>query len=122
MPTCPRDRPRYQFSATFQNAILSYSKNKEAAKELIKYLLEATTLPSGRAGQGYSTSPTRSLRRTRCGVSLTHRSNPLRILPSLLALWLCRTSQPQGRRGLVEVHYCGHVCQSHPGDAGEGRH
>ena len=51
---------RYQFSATFENAILSYSKNKEAAKELIKYLLEYNNFAEWlRAGQGYSTSPTR---------------------------------------------------------------
>lgn len=39
---------------------MGYSKNKEAAKELIKYLMEYNNYVEWlKAGQGYSTSPTK---------------------------------------------------------------
>jgi multiple sugar transport system substrate-binding protein len=52
-----RDHPH----ATFENAIMSYSPNKEAAKELIRYLMEYKNFAEWlRAGQGYSTAPTKN--------------------------------------------------------------
>jgi multiple sugar transport system substrate-binding protein len=46
---------------TWENAIMGYSKNKEAAKEFIKYLMEYKNYAEWlRAGQGFSTAPTRN--------------------------------------------------------------
>jgi multiple sugar transport system substrate-binding protein len=62
LPTGPYGR--YQFSATFENAIMGYSPNKEAAKELIGYLMEYKNYAEWlRAGQGYSTAPTKNFER-----------------------------------------------------------
>jgi multiple sugar transport system substrate-binding protein len=46
---------------TFENAIMAYSQNKEAAKELIGYLMEYNNFAEWlRAGQGYSTATTKN--------------------------------------------------------------
>jgi multiple sugar transport system substrate-binding protein len=45
---------------TFANAIMGYSKNKEAARELITYLMKYDNYAEWlRAGQGFSTAPTK---------------------------------------------------------------
>src|SRR5919108_1547670 len=47
--------------ATWENAIMSYSQNTAAAKELIKSLMEYKNYAEWlRAGQGYSTAPTKN--------------------------------------------------------------
>ena len=61
-PTGPHGR--YQLSGTYENAIMGYSPNKEAAKELIGYLMEYQNYAEWlRAGQGYSTAPTKNFER-----------------------------------------------------------
>jgi multiple sugar transport system substrate-binding protein len=51
---------RYFPPVTWENAIMGYSKNKEAAQEFIKYLMEYKNYAEWlRAGQGFSTAPTR---------------------------------------------------------------
>jgi multiple sugar transport system substrate-binding protein len=51
---------RFHPHATWENAIMGYSKNKEAAKEFIKYLLSYDNYVEWlKAGQGYSTAPTK---------------------------------------------------------------
>ncbi len=57
-PTGPHGRNHPH--GTFENAIMSYSQNKEAAKEFIKFLMQYDNYAEWlRAGQGYSTAPTR---------------------------------------------------------------
>jgi multiple sugar transport system substrate-binding protein len=51
---------RYHPHATWEYAIMGYSKNKEAAKEFITYLMEYKNYTEWlTAGQGYSTAPTK---------------------------------------------------------------
>jgi multiple sugar transport system substrate-binding protein len=51
---------RYHPHVTWQNAIMGYSKNKEAAKELLRYQLQYENYVEWlKAGQGYSTAPTK---------------------------------------------------------------
>jgi multiple sugar transport system substrate-binding protein len=58
-PTGPHGR--HFPPVTWENAIMGYSKNKEAAKEFIKYLMEYKNYAEWlRAGQGFSTAPTRN--------------------------------------------------------------
>jgi multiple sugar transport system substrate-binding protein len=51
---------RYHPHVSLEYAILTYSQNKEAAKELIRYLMEYQNYAEWlRAGQGFSTAPTK---------------------------------------------------------------
>jgi multiple sugar transport system substrate-binding protein len=51
---------RYHPHVTWQNAIMGYSKNKEAAKELLRYLMQYENYVEWlKAGQGFSTAPTK---------------------------------------------------------------
>ena len=60
---------------------MGYSKNKEAAKEFIKYLMEYRIMPSGCVlGRVLARHQHGILPRISCGVSWTRRSSPLRIL------------------------------------------
>ena len=61
---------RYHPHATWENAIMGYSKNKEAAKELIKYLMDYNNYVEWlKAGQGFSTAPTKIFAKDQCGAS-----------------------------------------------------
>jgi multiple sugar transport system substrate-binding protein len=52
---------RYHPHVTFENAIMGYSKNKEAAKEFIRFLMDYKSYAEWlRAGQGFSTAPTKN--------------------------------------------------------------
>ena len=45
---------------TWQNAIMGYSKNKEVAKEFLRYVMQYDNYVEWlKAGQGYSTAPTK---------------------------------------------------------------
>jgi multiple sugar transport system substrate-binding protein len=51
---------RYHPHVTWQNALMGYSKNKEAAKELLRYLMKYDNYVEWlKAGQGFSTAPTK---------------------------------------------------------------
>jgi multiple sugar transport system substrate-binding protein len=51
---------RYHPHVTFENAIMRYSPNKEAAKDLIRYLMTYKNFAEWlRAGQGFSTGATK---------------------------------------------------------------
>ena len=52
---------RYHPHVTWENAIMGYSKNKEVAKEFIRYLMDYKNYVEWlKAGQGYSTAPTKT--------------------------------------------------------------
>jgi multiple sugar transport system substrate-binding protein len=52
---------RYHPHVTWEDAIMGYSKNKEAAKEFIKYLMDYNNYVEWlKAGQGFSTAPTKA--------------------------------------------------------------
>jgi len=77
VPTGPHGR--YVFSATFENAIMGYSKNKEAARELIKSLMEYKNYAEWlRAGQGYRTSPTKNFERDKMWSELDPEVEPFK--------------------------------------------
>jgi multiple sugar transport system substrate-binding protein len=51
---------RFHPHVTWQNAILGYSKNKEVAREFLKYVMQYDNYVEWlKAGQGYSTAPTK---------------------------------------------------------------
>jgi multiple sugar transport system substrate-binding protein len=51
---------RYHPHVTWENAIMGYSKNKEAAKEFIRYIMDNQNYVEWlKAGQGFSTAPTK---------------------------------------------------------------
>jgi multiple sugar transport system substrate-binding protein len=51
---------RYHPHVTWENALMGYSKNKEAAQELLRYLMAYDNYTEWlKAGQGYSTAPTK---------------------------------------------------------------
>jgi multiple sugar transport system substrate-binding protein len=52
---------RYHPHVTWENAIMGYSKNKEVAKEFIRYLMDYKNYVEWlKAGQGFSTAPTKT--------------------------------------------------------------
>jgi multiple sugar transport system substrate-binding protein len=51
---------RFQPHVTWENAVMGYSKNKEAAREFIAYLMEYSRYTEWlKAGQGFSSAPTK---------------------------------------------------------------
>jgi multiple sugar transport system substrate-binding protein len=58
---------------------MSYSQNKEAAKELIKYLMEYNNYAEWlRAGQGYSTAPTKNFVRDKMWSEMDPQVEPFK--------------------------------------------
>jgi multiple sugar transport system substrate-binding protein len=52
---------RFHPHVTWENAVMSYSKNKEAAREFLRYVMEYHNYVEWlKAGQGFSTAPTKA--------------------------------------------------------------
>lgn len=70
---------RYHPHVTFENAIMSYSKNKEGAKELLKYLMEYNNYAEWlKAGQGFSTAPTKNFAKDKLWGELDPQVEPFK--------------------------------------------
>ena len=70
---------------------MGYSKNKEAAKEFIKYLMEYKNYAEWlRAGQGFSTAPTRNFAQDKLWGELDPQVEPFKDIEVRPPLWLWR--------------------------------
>ena len=109
---------QFNLPGPFTNLLMSYSKNQKAAKDFLRWISSKEIFDKWFASQqGYTAGATKDVGRP---PGVERRPGPRAVQGASghrTAGRLCRTAQPEGRRGADQVHHRRHVRQGGPGHA-----